>query len=221
MTARARFDGVLFDMDGLLIDTERQIVAAAERTADVLALGDVGPTFRAMIGLRGDRAMPLLERALDGRVTLEAFRAEFAVHHDALEREGVPVRPGVVELLERLAERGLPCAVATSTRRAAAADYLERAGLARFFRSVTGGDDVVEPKPDPEIYRTAAASLGVDVRRCCAFEDSGPGTRAAVASGATVVQVPDLVPPSDDVRALGHVIAADVLSGARRVALID
>ena len=220
-SALAPFRAALFDMDGLLLDTERLITEAAERAARALALDDLEPTFRAMIGLRGDRAMPMLERALGERVTLEAFREEWSVHMGELERGGVPVRPGVVALLERLAARDLPCAVATSTRRAEAMGYLERADLARFFRTVTGGDDVVEPKPDPEIYRRAAASLGADARDCCAFEDSEPGTRAAIASGATVVQVPDLVPPSDALRALGHVIAPDILTGARQVRLVE
>ena len=216
-----RFRGVLFDMDGLLLDTERLILEAAERTAVALALDDLSSTFRAMIGMRGDRAMPMLEEALGGRITLGRFRSEWSVHMDELERGGVPIRPGVVELLERLGARELPCAVATSTRRANACAQLERAGLARFFASVVGGDDVVEPKPDPEVYLRAAASLGIEPREACAFEDSGPGTRAAVAAGATVVQVPDLVPPSAELRALGHTIAPDVLAGARRVGLID
>ena len=208
-------------MDGLLLDTERPILEAAERAARALALGDQSAVFRAMIGVRSDRAMPMLERALAGRASLEDFRAEWSVHMAELEREGIAIRPGVLTPLERLAERGLPCAVATSTRRATAHELLGRTGLARFFRTVTGGDDVVEPKPAPEIYLTAAASLGLEARRCCAFEDSAPGTRAAVASGATVVQVPDLVVPDEALRALGHVIAPDVLEGARRVGLID
>lgn len=221
MSAHRHFDAVLFDMDGLLLDTERPIFEAAVRTARALELGDQSAVFRGMIGLRSDLAMPMLETALAGRVSLEDFRAEWSVHMRELERDGVAIRPGVVELLERLAALALPCAVATSTHRAQARELLERTDIARFFRTVTGGDDVVEPKPAPEIYLTAARSLEVDARRCCAFEDSGPGTRAALASGATVVQVPDLVPPSDELRALGHVVAPDVLTGARRVELID
>jgi len=77
------------------------------------------------------------------------------------------------------------------------------------------------PSTDASLYHRAADSLGVEAHLCCAFEDSDPGTRAAVASGARVVQVPDLVQPSDAVRALGHVIAPDVLSGALRIGLLD
>jgi len=214
------FRGALFDMDGLLIDTERRILQAAVEAADALSLGDLRPTLLAMIGLRGDHSRPLLEAALAGRVSLDAFRAEWAARMSELERDVVAVRPGVTELLQRLAEQDVPCAVATSTDRGPAIELLERTALAPFFRSVTGGDDVVRPKPDPEIYRMAAATLDIEPGQACAFEDSNPGTRAAVASGATVVQVPDLVEPSAEVRALGHVIAPDVLAGARTIGLI-
>jgi len=217
----SRFRGAIFDMDGLLLDTERPIFTAAMRASDDLALGDLSATFLAMIGMRGDRAMPMLDAALGGRVTLDTFRETWRVHMTELEKEAVGVRPTVVELLERLRERDIPCAVATSTHRAVAADLLERSALAPFFRTLTGGDQVVEPKPAPEIYFVAAASLGIDARSACAFEDSGPGTRAAVASGATVVQVPDMTVPDEEIRALGHLIAADVLSGARAVGLVD
>ena len=221
MPTSSSFDGVLFDMDGLLLDTERPIFEAAQRAARTLALGDQSSVFLAMIGMRSDQATPMLERALADRVSLADFRAEWSVHMRELEREGTGIRPGVVELLERLAERNLPCAVATSTQRAVAGELLERSSIAHFFRTITGGDDVVDPKPAPEIYLTAARSLGVEARDCCAFEDSEPGTRAAIASGATVVQVPDLVEPSEELRALGHLVAPDVLDGARRVGLID
>jgi len=215
-----RFRGALFDMDGLLIDTERRILQAAVQAAEALSLGDLEPTFRAMIGLRANDSMPLLEAALDGRVTLADYRARWLVQMQALDREVVAIRPQVLTLLQRLEELGVPCAVATSSDKADALSLLERTELLPFFRSVTGGDEVVDPKPAPEIYHAAAATLDIAAHQACAFEDSDPGTRAAVASGATVVQVPDLVAPSEPVRALGHVIATDVMAGARAIGLI-
>ena len=130
------------------------------------------------------------------------------------------MKPGVRELLERLGEIGLPCAVATSTRTTSAETLLDGAGLLELVRTVTGGDRVVRGKPDPEIYHRAAATLGIEARDAVAFEDSDPGTRAAVASGARTVQVPDIRAPSDAVRALGHTVAPDLLAGARAVGLL-
>ena len=215
-----RFRGALFDMDGLLLDTERLHFEAGAAAARELGLGDLSAALRSMIGVRALEGRALLEPALRDRVTLGEFEAAWSVEMERLVVRGVPVRRNVVELLTLLRGRGTPCAVATSSRRASAEAALSEANLRGFFRTVTGGDDVVNAKPDPEIYVRAAASLGIEPRDAVAFEDSGPGTRAAVASGATVVQVPDLVAPSAALLVLGHVVAPDVLAGARRVGLV-
>jgi beta-phosphoglucomutase-like phosphatase (HAD superfamily) len=110
--------------------------------------------------------------------------------------------------------------VATSTQTEKAQGHLQKSGLLDFFHSVTGGDQVVNAKPAPDIYIKAAKTLGLSAVDCVAFEDSDPGTRAAVASGAVVVQVPDLLVPSDEVRALNHFIAPSILNGATRIGLI-
>jgi beta-phosphoglucomutase-like phosphatase (HAD superfamily) len=86
---------------------------------------------------------------------------------------------------------------------------------------MVGGDMVHSHKPDPEIYLRTAKELNCDIRDCFAFEDSDAGARAAFASGATTVQVPDLTTPSDEVRNQGHIIASDVVSGAIKAGLID
>ena len=207
-------------MDGLLLDTERLHFEAGTAAARELGLGDLSATLRSMIGVRALEGRMLLEPALRDRATLEAFETSWAAAIERLVAHGVPVRPNVVELLTLLRERGTPCAVATSSRRASAETALSGANLRGFFRTVTGGDDVVNAKPDPEIYVRAAASRGIEPRDAVVFEDSEPGTRAAVASGATAVQVPDLVPPSAALLALGHVVAPDVLAGAHRVGLV-
>ena len=212
--------GALFDMDGLLLDTERLHLEAATSLAAELGLGDLSAVFLSMIGIRHLEGRELLRPALGGAVTLEAFEARWSASIGAALARGVPVRPGARELLERLAARGVPCAVATSTARAEAEAHLRAAGLRELVVSVTGGDEVLNPKPDPEIYHRAAATLGIGAHEAVAFEDSDPGTRAAIASGARTVQVPDLVRPSTGVLALGHVVAPDLLSGARRVGLL-
>jgi HAD superfamily hydrolase (TIGR01509 family) len=150
--------------------------------------------------------------------------ATFVARSDALYSaeldSNIPVKSGAVELLEKLASKGIPCAVATSSETRNAEHHLERAGLLGFFQSVTGGDQVVHAKPAPDIYQKAAQTLGTSAHDCAAFEDSDPGTRAAIASGARVVQVPDLVTPTDELRAMGHIIAPSLLAGAAKIGLI-
>ena len=206
-------------MDGLLLDTERLHLEAAVALGDELGLGDLAPTLRAMIGVRHAEGRLLLVPALGGLAALEAFEARWEASIEASLAREVPLKAGARELLERLHERGLPCAVATSTRRAHAEELLRGAGLRELLVSVTGGDDVRRAKPDPEIYHRAAATLGLRASETAAFEDSNPGTRAAVASGARTVQVPDLVEPTPEVLALGHAVAPDLLEAARRVGL--
>ena len=175
-----------------------------------------------MIGMRGDQAMPMLESgARRARLARRLPRRVVGAHARARARRDPESGPASSSCSSGSPRGVCPARSRRPPQRASARELLERTDIARFFRTVTGGDDVVEPKPAPEIYLKAAASLGVEARDCCAFEDSGPGTRAAVASGATVVQVPDLVAPTEEIRALGHLIAHDVLDGARQVGLID
>ena len=102
-----------------------------------------------------------------------------------------------------LHERGIPTAVATSSRNPHAQHHLGAAGLLDLFDTVVTRDDVVNPKPHPEPYLTAARRLGVDPLQCLALEDSHAGVRAAHAAGMQTIMVPDLVHPSEEIRALG------------------
>ena len=213
--------GVLFDMDGLLLDTERAALTGFESAARDLGLGGLAPLGRTLIGLRADAVERRLRAALNGPVTFETFDAAWRAHFRAALADGIPLKPGAARLLAQLADAGLPCAVATSTRTANARRHLQEAGIARYFQAVIGGDRVTRGKPAPDIYHEAAASLGLAATDCIAFEDSDPGTAAALAAGARVVQVPDLVAPSPHMANRGQIIAETLLEGARRVGLID
>ena len=123
--------------------------------------------------------------------------------------------------MQHLAAEGIPMGVATSTGTRKAEGKLDATGLLPFLSHVIGGDQVSHPKPDPEIYHLLASTLGVDPSDCIAFEDSNTGTRAAHASGARTVQIPDLTPVDDATRALGHLLADDLLHGARLTGLLS
>ena len=110
--------------------------------------------------------------------------------------------------------------MATSTRTTRAKEHLKTSGIDHYFQSVTGGDQVTLGKPNPEIYHAAAASISLSASDCAAFEDSDPGTSAAVASGALTVQVPDINAPAPEMLTLGHTIAPSILQGARIIGLI-
>jgi len=133
---------------------------------------------------------------------------------------GIPVKPGVREVVEGVAGRGLPYMIATSTRTERAHQALARAGLGDLFPHLIGGDQVENGKPAPDIYLAAARFLGHAPERCVAFEDSANGVRAAHAAGCITVQIPDVVSPDPTLLEIGHLISSDLMSGARDVGLL-
>ena len=218
---RVLFQGALFDMDGLLLDTERVCMQAFEEVVGRFGLPPMPEVVLSCIGLRADATQDIVDRALSGRVVYEKFESEWRACFSQALSDEIPLRPGVTELLSLLAGQGTPCAVATSTQSALAEEHLEHAGLRDFFNVVIGGEQVDNAKPAPDIYIKAAAALGIKAVDCAAFEDSDPGTLAAIASGATVVQVPDIKQPSAALKRQNHVIADNLLAGAQKIGLIE
>lgn len=156
-----------------------------------------------MVGL-GDRDC---EQRLLQHISADEVAALFARCHDLYEertQQGLPLRPGIVEILQLLQAHDIPRAVATSTRQPRASRKLAATGLLAYFDHVVTSSDVAHPKPAPDIYLLAAQKLGKDPSRCLALEDSPAGIRAAVSAGMTAIQVPDLVHPDEALRALGH-----------------
>ncbi|WP_299626457.1 HAD family phosphatase [uncultured Tateyamaria sp.] len=202
----------LFDMDGLLIDSERVyqrvmldiLVPKGHAPADVEALS------LRLVGNSGVRGRALLAEFLDGGV--DEFNAAWhAGVRDSL-AAGVPLRPTVRHSIEALAETGARMAVVTSTHIAHARSNLERAGLLAHFELVVGGDEVPANKPDPAPYMQAAAGLGLDPQLCAAFEDSDAGTTSAVRAGCHTTQIPDLRPLHHPLPDLGQQVAPDLAS---------
>ncbi len=207
-------------MDGLLLDTERVCLECCAAVGNEYGLPDLTDVFIRTIGLRGAESRPILEAALQGRIDHDIFVTRWNGMITERMRLGIQVKSGAVELLSDLKQQGIGTAVATSTRTATAREHLGIAGLVDFFDHIIGGDMVTNGKPDPEIYHKAAAELSRKATDCIVFEDSDPGVLAGVRSGARVVQVPDIKPPSVETVKLGHIIAPDLLAGARLVGLI-
>lgn len=200
---------VLFDMDGLMLDSERAIIDCWREAARDLALEVDDGLWFDMIGMHEKDYVPLMLRTMTEQ-QVHALRGACYAHYQRRIDAGMPLQPHVLDVLGDLQDRGVPRAVVTSTHRERALRKLDTSGIARFFGIVITGSDVVAPKPAPEGYLKAAAALGVDPARCVVFEDSAFGVRAALAAGMTPIQVPDLVAPDAATRALGHRIAADL-----------
>jgi HAD superfamily hydrolase (TIGR01509 family) len=206
----ARPQALLLDMDGLLIDTERlylevNVLAAAALGYELTAEQNLG-----MVGVAIDGCRRLLAAAHGEDFPFEAFRDLGYEYLDARMADGVPVKPGAVELVDWAKGEGLPLAVATSTRRRRARHHLERVELLHRLDALVTRDDVVEAKPAAEPYLTAAARLGVAPGLALALEDSANGVRSAAAAGVPVLMVPDLLAPTAELRALAHGVVPDL-----------
>ena len=192
-------EAVVFDLDGLMIDTERLDWQGSKAAGAALGI-DVDDDFlRQTIGRRLVDVEPEFERRFGHAVRWRTFAAEIqSWREDYIARHGVPWKTGVAELLDHLDLRGIPRALATSTVREEA---MARMGLL-FPRMHTAafGDDVANGKPAPDIYLLAVERLGVPADRCLALEDSLPGVEAAERAGLTVIMVPDLVPAHGGIR---------------------
>jgi len=193
---------VLLDLDGTLLDTETIFVGAM-----LAALADTGIVLEervvhAMIGLPGKEVIALLTAELGSRFDYPAFQPIYVAHRTERMRNGIPLKPGVTQLLDRAAEAGLPLVVATSSGRDGAREKLEGAGLLSRFSAVLTRDDVDAPKPHPALFLKAAAAAGHMPAACLAVEDSHVGVRSAYAAGTMTVMVPDMVPCTDEIRAL-------------------
>jgi len=196
-----RTAAVVFDMDGLLIDSERLNFAASRHAAAELGHSLDDELYSRLIGKTEADVTDLLRAELGAGFPMPRFATLLSAEWRRLiASSGMPLMAGADELTRLLAKRGIPMAVATSTYRAAAERSLTLAGLDGRFDVMVTGDEVERGKPAPDIYLEAAARLGVAPERCAAFEDSNPGLLAAADAGMAAVLVPDMQPPSDEAR---------------------
>lgn len=209
-------EAALFDMDGLLLDTEALYIQAMQAAARRLDLEMPLSLCHAMIGVPGHECNLMIAEHYGEGFSIEVFRGHFSTHIRGLLEESIPVKPGAVELLDFLGARGIPCAVATSAGRTTAEHHLGRAGLLDRFRALATRDDVAQAKPEPDVYLEAARRLGVAPERCLAFEDSNVGLTAAHAAGTMAFFVPDILAPHPAVHGKAVRVLGD-LHEARRL----
>jgi HAD superfamily hydrolase (TIGR01509 family) len=212
---------VIFDMDGLMLDTEPLAARAWGEAAAALGVGFDMSLARAMIGRNFADCAKMLRACYAAPYPVDQLLGRWhAAYDDIVAREGLTLKPGLTELLGWLEANAIPRAVATSTRRERARAKLERTALLPRFHDLVGGDEVAHGKPAPDIYVEAARRLGAKVAACIALEDSEPGIRAALAAGMTPIMVPDLHPPSPELVALDVAVLPSLHHVLRRLAAL-
>jgi len=167
--------------------------------------------FLLLVGTNKTSQTHILKEQLGHQLDSEKFRIDWGERYNTAVHENVPpLLTGATELLQWLKSSGIPIAMATSSPRQGATRKLIENNIEHYFDTVTTGDDVVISKPNPEIYQKAAASIQVDPSRSWALEDSENGIKAALAAGLQAIQVPNLVPPSEELLKHGHTVCQDL-----------
>jgi HAD superfamily hydrolase (TIGR01509 family) len=179
-------DGTMFDTERLFIDTWIEL---GQKTGWPITEEMLSESIGGPQGSLGR----VLQKHFDGKFDFEAVRP---VSREISERNhkerGVPVKPGLYELLDYLAANGYKTAVATSTHFEGVIKNFEAAGVSKYFHAIVSGDMVERGKPDPEIYLTACKKLGLRPEECLSIEDSTPGLLSACRAGLEVVMIPDI-----------------------------
>jgi HAD superfamily hydrolase (TIGR01509 family) len=200
---------VIFDMDGLMLDTEPLAARAWIEAAASLSLSFDASVNTRLIGRNFPDCRTIIAEHHGAGYPVDTLMSAWHGAYDAIvAREGLVIKPGLAELLDWLDAQAIPKAVATSTRRLRAQAKLQQAGLLARFSALVGGDEIARGKPAPDIFLEAALRLGVSPAHCAVLEDSEPGVRGALAAGMIPVMVPDIHAPSVDLLAIEPLVLA-------------
>ncbi len=203
-------EAVIFDMDGLLVDSEVMFRDCMNHVAGLYGRDLPDSVFLRMVGLPSPVSRRIAIDHFGADFPIDAFNEAVWNHARSRHDAGVPLKPGVVELLDHLDRAAVPRAVATSSSHAVVELQLGRTGILPRFHSVVAAGDYARGKPHPDPFLTAASRLSADPARCLALEDSHNGVRAAQAAGMMVIMVPDLLEATPEMRDLCVTIAASL-----------
>ena len=206
-----KIKAVLFDMDGVLLDTESVCEICWARAADEIGLKNIHEIFMQCVGRNRADTTRLLTNYLPSEKAAFDFRERAGELFDVVWHEqGLKKMPFVSECLESLKKAGFRLAVASSTRAIKVHPQLKEAGIFDYFETITTGDMVNHSKPDPEIYLKSASSLNLLPQECVAIEDSPNGVRSAFSAGIKCIMVPDLIQADEEMREKAWKILKDL-----------
>lgn len=198
---------VIFDMDGVIFDTEQFYIDCCVPAAEKVGLTGMREVALGCIGLTVEETEKRLIAAYGENAPLKDFHEEtFRIFRRRYEEKGLPIKPGVREILSWLREAGTKVALASSTYTDTVRTELADADLIDYFDVIIGGDMAKRSKPAPDIFLQAAEALGADPSECFIIEDSFNGIRAAFAAGARPLMVPDLLEPDEEIRGMAEAV---------------
>lgn len=192
---------IVFDMDGVLIDSESLIMNAWKEFAKEKGIADIEHTLTQCIGITAPETEALFIRTYGQDFPFQEYKNTVShIYQEQIAQNGLPVKPGVYGLFDFLKENGFRIGLASSTREAVVRREMQDVGLLPFFHVIVCGDMVSHSKPHPEIYLKSCRLLGTAPSLCYAVEDSPNGIRSAYQAGMKPVMVPDLLAPDDEIK---------------------
>jgi HAD superfamily hydrolase (TIGR01509 family) len=196
---------LIFDMDGLILDTEGTYKSSWTQAAKESGFDLTDVLYLKLIGITVADAEQVLATHFGAAFPLLVFRTRAAALYEEIHlRDGLPLKPGIRELLLWAREENIPCAVGTSTVWEEASNRLRHHKILEYFQVVIGGDMVTRGKPHPDIFLKAQEALNVPAADCLVLEDAHSGLLAAHAGGMRSCLIPDLLPPSEESRQLAE-----------------
>ena len=202
---------VIFDMDGVIFDSERATFLGWKELAEKYGFADLEIPYRQCIGVNAARSREIFLDFYGADFPYDRLcREQSENYHRKYDGGRLPLKLGVRELLEDLARRRLFVAIASSTRTVTVEAQIRDAGLAGYFQRIVGGDQVARSKPEPDIFLEALRGTDIAPGEAVVLEDSFNGIRAAARAGMIPVMVPDMLPPDREMEQLARVILPDL-----------
>lgn len=204
------YNYVIFDMDGVIFDSERLFIECNKETAPKYGITDldmVEEVSKKCIGVTNEATQVIMKEHFGEDFPIEEFWANSSSLFKERSMGGqLPVKPGVTELLEFLKKENIPTAIASSTKTETVKRELRDAGLLEYFDEIVGGDMIQKSKPAPDSFLKAMEVLGCRPDEVCIIEDSFNGIRAAKAAGGFSIMVPDILQPNDEIRSIAGTV---------------
>jgi HAD superfamily hydrolase (TIGR01509 family) len=202
-----KISAVIFDMDGLMFDTERLVMEAWKEVGRDIGFHIADEIILASVGCNERDTEVIMKQHLGQDFPFSELRKKRVEYvHNYVKRNGMPVKYGLLELLDFLNNYGIKTAVATSTERVRALEHIDSCNLLDKFNVIVCGDEVERGKPEPDIFLLAAKKLGCRPEECIVLEDSENGIKGANKAGMLPIMIPDLITPKDEIKQLTHQI---------------
>ena len=209
---KIRYKAVIFDMDGVIFDSERCVIECWKVIADKHDVKGIEPVLMKCLGVTYEEGKKIFLKHYGADFPYDVRKKERSdLYHKRYDNGRLPLKTGIRELLIYLKENGYKVGVASSTREAIVSKQLVDADLRKYFDNLTCGDMLERSKPEPDIYLMACERLGVKPEEAIAIEDSYNGIRSAYRAGMFSIMVPDLAEPNEEMKTLAGTILGSLV----------